>query len=75
MAVIVRAAEQAADIEPIQRLERELEGGASGGVLGVSFRAAGRRTEVGVDKTLLERWQIAIGKLADRKQHTLLVID
>ncbi|MFM9089300.1 MAG: hypothetical protein ACKOPT_14415 [Cyanobium sp.] len=75
MEVITRAIEQAAGIEPIQRLERELEGGASGGLLGVSFSAAGRRTRIGVDKTSLERWKIAIGKLAEWRRDTLLVID
>jgi hypothetical protein len=46
MAVITRAVEQGAGIDPIQRLEREHEGGASGDLFGRNFNAAGKRTAV-----------------------------
>ncbi|MBS3896801.1 hypothetical protein [Silanimonas sp.] len=71
MDVIVDAVEKAAGITPALRVDRELSGG-----IAVGFgSASGKRTVIGVEATVLQRWKRAIEALAKRGRTTLLVID
>lgn len=71
MDVIVEAVEKAAGITPALRVDRELSGGIAAGL----GSASGRRTMVGVEATVLQRWKNAVAALATRGRTTLLVID